>query len=866
MKITRIPFRSHRLASVALSGLFLAVVFIPTHRVVADVESDISTTGTPSGMLEGDLRVLIESCIAANKTNPPPGNPGPFTTGYKEIIALMGQCFTGGFAGLTNLGPRVIVGAASTADAPSLTIHQLGGTPQMIWAYNLWNLIRLNTNAPLKAIMDFLAMNAPDPAGMTPLAAYSPGGDSIIMGDAMQTRTNDSFHAVLFSGIRENLGGNADARAKAVAYARALIDMKNTLQYFLHVPEANILSTNGGTYADLVQMITNTWAKMNDNEQFILFIADHGSRDNLVPPPLLRRYGNGYFANYTTEPQHLLSFVEDPRVRLKTIHVGQPGEVRLNAHTIGMLPVNGSAYYEYCFSPKLLRPLGQTNVVEVVVPGSQVELEFLGLSTGPVAGFEPVPGQSPSGAVINVRNGTGANKTDFHAVYDGRLGTNVMTHARRTQADVTPIADWATSGPTISYDWSNNVTTVSWEDLGTPIADGEYASFSVVSSNRAVRSLEYSWSPASPDPTKDLAPANIKTIDQVTMSDFRLNLVAATGLTSTQDLEVSVRYSPTPIQASLLYFGDSAITSLPSSSTQAVALASDTWEALTYSIPGGSPVDPYPQAIVESLERWQGNIPDNRVSRITQIPLLADSDTTCLTNCPGEGVFLTVNLTGGVFQWYKDGVPLAGETNGTLTLLNLSRTNRGTYSCVGTNMTEVKRKHFKLRIRDRVAPVVTGPTDVTAKATSSGGAIVNYGSIGASDSCGVLDGSTFQATPPSGSLFPIGTTEVTASVADTHGNVGMHRFYVTVLPLGADLGISANRDYVVIRWADTNALLQCTPAVTGLWANMPDAKSPYDWPFVNSQQEFFRLLLNPGTSSPAPLSRFGTTGLRRAFQ
>lgn len=841
MQDTKCSFFPRPLARMAMMGLVLAATLFLSCPAAGD-ESDISTTGTPSGMLESNLRLLLEQCIAANKTNPPPGNPGPFTNGYKEIVVLMAQCFSGGFASLTNLGPRVIVGAASAPDAPSITFHQMGGTAQMIWAYNLWNLMRANTNVPIKAILDFLRSLNSDPVAMTPPPAYSAGGDSIIVGDPFNNlQPSNSFHAVLFAGIRENLQGTTEEAAKAVAYQRALIDMKNTLQFFLHIPSTNILMKNGGTYDELAQMITNTWTKMNDNEQFILFIANHGSRDNLVPPPFIRRYGNGYSANFATEPHHKLPFIEEPRVRVQTAYVRQPGEVRFNAHTLGMLPVNaGPAYYEFCFSPKLFRPVGQNNLVEVVVPGSQVGLESLGLSTGPVAGFEPVPGESPNGAVINVRNGTGANKTDFHAVYEGRLVTNVTTHARRTQADGTPVADWDVGGPTISYDWSNHVTTVSWEDIGTPIADGAHASFSVVASNRALRSLRYYWTPTSPNPTNDEAPANVKSIDMVTASDFRLNLLAVPGQVSTQHLTLSARYSPGLIPASQLYFGNPAITSLSASSTQTVVLAPEMLEAVTLSMTGASALDPFPQAIVESLERWLDDQPDNRVSRITQIPLLTDVDTTRATNCPGGGAFFTVNVAGGKFQWYKDGVPIPGQTNATLTLLNLNRTNAGTYSCVGTNASEIKRKFFKLFVRDAVAPVVTGPVDITAKATSASGALVNYSGIGASDSCGVLDGSTFQANPPPG-VFPIGTTEVTASVADTHGNVGKYRFYVTVLPQGADLGISANRDYMMLRWADSNAVLQCAPQVTGPWNDMPGT-SPYTFP-LDVNEQYFRLVI-----------------------
>ncbi|MGZ6661787.1 MAG: HYR domain-containing protein, partial [Solirubrobacteraceae bacterium] len=66
---------------------------------------------------------------------------------------------------------------------------------------------------------------------------------------------------------------------------------------------------------------------------------------------------------------------------------------------------------------------------------------------------------------------------------------------------------------------------------------------------------------------------------------------------------------------------------------------------------------------------------------------------------------------------------------------------------------------------------------MTVEATSAAGAVVNF-SASASD---IVDGSiTPSCSPGSGSTFAFGTTTVTCSATDTHGNPGSASFHVTV--------------------------------------------------------------------------------------
>jgi RHS repeat-associated protein len=769
--------------------LVLAALMVGVPHAPANDESGIATADIPGACWESDLKALLQACIARNKTNPPPGNPGPFTRGYKEIAILMGQCFSGGFTNLVCLGDNVIVGASADPQktAHAGLRHREGFTPKevMIWFDFLNEVILQNTNAPLKDILDFVRSRNPDTPAMTPPPVFSPGGGGIVLGDARNVlQPSNSFHAVVFGGYSD-VAGKGPGEATKVQWqlylgsVNATKDFRATLQYFLNFPAANIQVKSSGTYAQLGAMITNAWAKMNDNEQFVLFIADHGTRrctsTNVVPCPA----GGGYSVNFTSEPFLKGPDVMRPTVEVNTSFVGEPGEVRFNQQTIGMLPTGEAPMsHEFVLQPNLIKPVGENNLVEVVVPNCNAGVQSMALSTGPVLGNAFPAEAEPNAAVINVCNATGTNKTDFHAFYDGQLSSGVTIRARRTQADGTPIADWAVSGTTINYDPMDGVTEVSWVDLANPIPHGGYASFSVVESNRPLNSLHYKWSPASPNPTDDWVPVNLKSIRSVTASNLELAILSAPLLVYTQLLDVSVAFANNRIPASQFYFSDPAVTSLPNSPTQTMVLDPETSQTVTVTLPGLPPDAPLPTAVVCSWERWTDGGPRNTDTRITQIPMLNGIETTCVTNCPGENSSFMLDLPGGGFRWYKDGLPISGATGSTLVLSNLTGIEGGVYTGIATNATEIKRRFFKLFIADNVPPTINCPSNLVVAATGSSGAVVNY-TVTATDVCGVV--SNIVCNPPSGSLFPIGTTVVNCIARDTFQNSATCSFTVTVV-------------------------------------------------------------------------------------
>jgi len=79
---------------------------------------------------------------------------------------------------------------------------------------------------------------------------------------------------------------------------------------------------------------------------------------------------------------------------------------------------------------------------------------------------------------------------------------------------------------------------------------------------------------------------------------------------------------------------------------------------------------------------------------------------------------------------------------------------------------------------DSTAPVVTVPANLTVEATGPSGATAAFATSAFDDVDGSLPTSN---TPDSGSLFPLGSTTVTASATDAAGNTGSASFTVTVI-------------------------------------------------------------------------------------
>jgi len=87
---------------------------------------------------------------------------------------------------------------------------------------------------------------------------------------------------------------------------------------------------------------------------------------------------------------------------------------------------------------------------------------------------------------------------------------------------------------------------------------------------------------------------------------------------------------------------------------------------------------------------------------------------------------------------------------------------------------------FNVTVRDTTPPEISGvPSDITATATGSSGAVVSYASPTATD---LVDGSVdVSCSPASGSTFALGETTVSCTASDTRNNTATKTFKVTVL-------------------------------------------------------------------------------------
>jgi hypothetical protein len=84
---------------------------------------------------------------------------------------------------------------------------------------------------------------------------------------------------------------------------------------------------------------------------------------------------------------------------------------------------------------------------------------------------------------------------------------------------------------------------------------------------------------------------------------------------------------------------------------------------------------------------------------------------------------------------------------------------------------------FTVTVTDEEDPTISCPADITVNATlGSCSAVVNF-TVSGDDNCA---DPTIVSSPPSGSVFPVGTTTVTATATDAAGNTKSCTFNVTV--------------------------------------------------------------------------------------
>ncbi|MBI4751731.1 MAG: HYR domain-containing protein [Acidobacteria bacterium] len=157
----------------------------------------------------------------------------------------------------------------------------------------------------------------------------------------------------------------------------------------------------------------------------------------------------------------------------------------------------------------------------------------------------------------------------------------------------------------------------------------------------------------------------------------------------------------------------------------------------------------------------------------------------CMLTCPSN--IVTSNTAGECGAVVTFAAPLTTGSCGTVTAIPAS----GSFFGVGSTTVNVTSTagptcSFTVTVNDTELPVVTCPGDIVTGATSTAGAVVTF-NPSASDNCSIA---SIEAIPPSGSVFPIGTTPVTVTATDASNNTATCTFMVTVQ------GVELDRVYV----------------------------------------------------------------------
>ena len=132
--------------------------------------------------------------------------------------------------------------------------------------------------------------------------------------------------------------------------------------------------------------------------------------------------------------------------------------------------------------------------------------------------------------------------------------------------------------------------------------------------------------------------------------------------------------------------------------------------------------------------------------------------------------------------------------------------------CTATNTANISTTgSFFVTVVDTTAPALIVPSDITTQATSNAGAAVSFTAT-ASD---IVDGPvTPSCFPPSGSTFPVGTTQVLCSASDIRGNTSFGAFNVTVVLDNTPPVVTATTASPSSLWPPNHVMVPVTVSVT----------------------------------------------------
>ncbi len=208
----------------------------------------------------------------------------------------------------------------------------------------------------------------------------------------------------------------------------------------------------------------------------------------------------------------------------------------------------------------------------------------------------------------------------------------------------------------------------------------------------------------------------------------------------------------------------------------------------------------------------------DRFNVIQNLPPVADAGPDQTNECAGAGTTVQLDGSGSsdpngdplLFEWRLGGMVLGTNAVVTVSLplgvheITLTVTDpEGASDSDATWVTVV----------DTTPPGLTCSTNVMVEFTDVNGAVANY-VVTATDGCSEV---SLQVVPASGSLFPIGTSSVQATAADTSGNQSNCSFDVVVLGAwGVKLNVLAELQALQARCNENAAVALLGEAITEL--------------------------------------------------
>jgi hypothetical protein len=186
---------------------------------------------------------------------------------------------------------------------------------------------------------------------------------------------------------------------------------------------------------------------------------------------------------------------------------------------------------------------------------------------------------------------------------------------------------------------------------------------------------------------------------------------------------------------------------------------------------GSSLIDPGIQKLYANAVAWAARRPQNTVIAHAGVDMTVEA-TGPLTTVLLDGTLSTGPTTG--FTWFDGTTTLA---SGATVEVHLTVGTHVIALTVTDANGDTSTATVTVNVVDTTPPALMLPAAATAEATGPAGAAVSF-AAGATD---LVDGAVAPAcVPASGSAFALGTTTVTCSATDAHGNSSSGSFTVTV--------------------------------------------------------------------------------------